>query len=206
MIKFRQKEFGILGKTIAGASIGASIGSLANKLTSNSRLIKFKGKDYNLGAVLVGGGTIVGAALGALCGVISNADEFISRKVTTDNRLMKHVVSDLKKTGFKEGIDFTRDPKTANSLKTAVCFVITKNSGELRVLINTANDSKLRELTEKTVKNIPNLSAVTKKASDRFNEITITTISDSSADVGLIAGLAEKFIRAKYPVYLIEVG
>lgn len=206
MVKFRQKEFGILGKTIAGASIGASIGGLANKLTSNSRSIKFKGKDYNLGAVLVGGGTIVGAALGALCGVISSADDFISKKVTTDNRLMKHVVGDLKKTGFKEGIDFTRDPKTANSLRTAVCFVITKNSGELRVLINTANDSKLRELTEKTVKNIPNLSAVTKKASDRFNEITITTISDSSADVGLIAGLAEKFIRAKYPVYLIEVG
>ena len=206
MIKFRQKEFGIFGKTIAGASIGAGIAGSLNKLGMKIP-VKFRGKNYDIaGGHLVTGGAILGAALGALCGIISETDKFITRKTTTDNRLMKRVVEDLKKTGFVEGTDFTRDPKKATELRTAVCLVVSKNSGELRVLINTANDPKLKELTEKTVKNIPNLSAVTKKASDRFNEINITTISDSSADVGLIAGLAEKFIRSKYPVYLIEVG
>lgn len=206
MIKFRQKEFGILGKTIAGASIGISVTGLANKLGMKVP-VKFRGKSFDLaGGHLVTGGAILGAALGALCGVISEADKLITRKSTTDNRLMKRVVEDLRKTGFVEGTDFTRDPKKATELRTAVCLVVSKNSGELRVLINTANDPKLRELTERTIKNIPNLSAVTKKASDRFNEINITTISDSSADVGLVAGLAEKFIRSKYPVYLIEVG
>ena len=56
------------------------------------------------------------------------------------------------------------------------------------------------------MKRLPNTSATTEKVSDKFNDILITSISDSSADVGLIVGVIEKFIHSGYPVYLVEVG
>lgn len=205
MIKFRQKDFSIFSKMVGGATLGAAIASTANKFGAKIPF-KFKGKKTTLEAgSLIGAGAIVGAALGALAGTIVEGSKLVSKR-TADRRLMSMVVDDLKKTGFKEGQDFTRDPKRANELKTKVCLVITRNSGDLRLLINTVSDPKLRDLVDKTTRNIPNLSAMTRKVSDKFNEITITTISDSSADVGLVAGVAEKFIRAKHPVYLIEVG
>lgn len=205
MIKFRQKDFSFLGKVTTGTAIGTSIGTLASKLGAKIP-IKFKGKYTEVsGGALVGAGALLGAALGALSGAITEGSNFLSRR-NADRRLMPMIIDDLKKTGFREGYDFTRDPKKANELRTKVCLVVTRNSGDLRILINTISDPKLRDLVERTMKNIPNTSAITRKASDKFNEITITTISDSSADVGLVAGLAEKFIRANYPVYLIEVG
>ena len=205
MIKFKQKDFSFLGKVVGGASLGGAIAASANKFGAKIPF-KFRGKDITLsGNSLIGAGALIGAALGALASAIETGSNYASKK-TADRRLMSMVIDDLKKTGFKEGQDFTRDPKRANEIRTRVCLVITRNSGDLRILINTVSDPKLRELVDKTTKNIPNMSAMTKKASDKFNEITITTISDTSADVGLVAGLAEKFIRAKYPVYLIEVG
>ena len=202
MIKFRQKDFSFLEHIIRGAALGTAIGGAAGKLPIK---FKVKGKDIS-GNTLAAGGAILGAALGALSGAIVEGSRLISRKTTVDNRLMSKVVEDLEKTGFQEGRDFTRDPKKANDWRTKVCIVVSRNSGDLRVLINTVADAKLQALVDRIIKNLPNTSAVTKKASDRYNDITITTISDSSADVGLIAGLAEKFIRSKYPVYLIEVG
>ena len=203
MIKFRQKNFSFLGKVTHGAGLGAAVGLVAakfrNKMPRGSKVSK-------LGEFgIVAGSTLVGAALGAIAGMFEFGEKLISKK-NVDNRLMKRVVEDLKKTGFHEGTDFTLDPKKANEMKTKVCIVITKNSGDLKILINTQSDSKLESITSKLTKNIPNISAITKKVTDKFNDITITTISDSSADVGLIAGIAESFIRSKYPVYLIEVG
>lgn len=203
MIKFRQKDFSILDHVVAGSALGFGLGSTAGKLGVKGP--KFRGKSL-AGNSLGYAGAILGAALGTLSGIIVEGSRLISRKTTVDNRLMSKVVDDLKKTGFQEGKDFTRDPKQANDWRTKVCIVVSKNSGNLRVLMNTVADAKLQALVDRVIKNLPNTSAVTKKASDRFNDITITTISDSSADVGLIAGLAEKFIRSKYPVYLIEVG
>lgn len=202
MIKFRQKDFSFLSKLTHGAGLGASVGLVTAKFRN-----KFpKGKIKDLGEFgIIAGSTLVGAALGAIAGMFEEGEKLISKK-KVDDRLMKRVVEDLKKTGFREGTDFTLDPKKASEMKTKVCIVITKNSGELKVLINTQADSKLESITSRLTKNIPNTSAITKKVSDKFNDITITTISDSSADVGLIAGIAESFIRNKYPVYLIEVG
>lgn len=205
MIKFRQKDFSLFNHIVTGASIGGSIGGTLGKAGVKIPL-KFRGKNIGLEKKsLFAAGAILGAALGTISGAIVEGSRLISNK-NVDNRLMSKVIDDLKKAGFKEGYDFTRDPKKANELKTKVCLVVSKNSGDLRVLINTISDPKLTSLVEKTIKYIPNTSAITKKVSDKFNDITITTISDSSADVGLVAGLAEKFIRSKYPVYLIEVG
>ena len=116
------------------------------------------------------------------------------------------IINHLKKDGFKEGIDYTRDPKTANDLKTKVCIVISRSSNNLHLLVNTVADAKLKTVTSGMVKNIPNTAAVNTKLSDKYNDISISAISDSSADTGLITGISEYFIRHKYPIYLVEVG
>lgn len=232
MIVFKRKDFSILSDTIKGASIGASLGTFGSvfvpkklkKLSlkgkehenytelnkNNQRFNRFRKKYNDIDPKLqkfavIGASTIIGAALGALVGLVKEGDKFVSR-TNVDKRLMSTVVDNLKKQSFKEGQDFTRDPKTADQLKTKVCIVITKYSGDLRVLINTISDRKLNSLTNQTIKNLQNTSVITKKASNNYNEITISTISDGSADAGLITGICEKFIHSGYPVYLVEVG
>lgn len=218
MITFRRKDFSILSDTVKGAIIGGNLATLSLPLSGkDAKNIEYKGSNPTFRKMnalspfakrlgVVAAGTLVGAALGALVGTIKKSDEAISRKLTVDNRLMDRVVEDLKKTGFKEGSDFTRDPKTADSLKSAISVAITRNSGELRLLVNTIADNKLKDITKNIIRNLPNSSAVTEESKSRYNEISITTISDGTADVGLIAGICEKFIRNKYPVYLVEVG
>lgn len=222
MIKFRRKDFSVLSSTIEGAKIGAGVGTLSLPIKgknlkisvpekSNGTFKRIAGTYNDMSPFakkisIVGVSTLLGAALGALAGIIVETDKAISRKTTVDNRLMSKVVDDLEKTGFKEGEDFTRDPKTADRIKSQVSIAITRNSGELRILVNTIADKKLKNLTNEIIKNIPNSSSVSEEAKNRYNEISITSISDGSADVGLISGICEKFIRNKYPVYLVEVG
>jgi hypothetical protein len=67
-------------------------------------------------------------------------------------------------------------------------------------------DKKLEQITTQIVKNIPNTSNVITRTGDRYNDVIISTISDNSADPGLICGVVEKFVHNKYPVYLVEVG
>lgn len=222
MINFRKKEFSILGDTLQGASIGGTLGLIASGLGGKDAkgviLPKFRGisenkiNSFNKSSAfikrsgIIGTGIILGASLGALVGLIKKGDELISQKTTVDSRLMDRVVTDLKKAGFKEGVNFTRDPHEADKLKTSISIAITRNSGELRLLVNTISDDKLKTITKELIKNLPNTSTVSQEAKNRYNEISITSISDGSADVGLIAGIAERFIRNKYPVYLVEVG
>lgn len=213
MIEFRQKKFSILSDTINGASIGGTaglIGSLFRKKTDPQQYSiddhKHRGEVYNATLKTSAAGLIIGAALGALVGGIKEISNRINRKNTVDHRLMYKVVEVLKKDNLKEGIDFTKDPKTATQLKTKVCIVISKNSGELRLSVNLVSDPKLKTVSDEIVKRLPNSSAVTEKVSDKFNDISITSISDNSVDVGLIVGIIEKFIHSGYPVYLVEVG
>lgn len=223
MIKFRKKNFSILSSALTGASMGATLGitggapfiskntkiSISEKSNPVFRNVsdRFNNSSaFQKRAMLIGASTLVGAALGAIAGGIKELDRYISHKTTVDKRLMEKIVEDLKKTGFEEGVDFTRDPKTADKIKSPVSIAITRNSGELRLLVNTIADKKLKDLTKQVIKNLPNSSAVTQEEKNRYNEISITTISDGSADVGLISGICEKFIRNKYPVYLVEVG
>lgn len=214
MIKFRQKDFSILSDIKKGAMAGTAAGAtIAGGLKTVFRKgkepdIKLPGKLGNITPeiVIIGGGTVLGAALGLLAGTVKEISKVVNRNTTVDNRLMQDVVDMLKKSGLKEGRSFTRDPKTANELKTKVCIVVTKVSNDLRLLINTVTDPKLREVTNGIVKHVKNTSMVTEKLSDKFNDITVSTISDSSADAGLITGIAQSFIHAGYPVYLVEVG
>jgi len=154
----------------------------------------------------MGAGAIIGAALGALHYALREINLKVNRKMTVNDRLMKVVVENLVKDGFKEGKDFTRDPKIADQLKTKVCLVMSRVSNDLRVLINTVSDSKLKRTTDEVISRIPNASVVNTKMTDKYNDITISTISDSSADASLVTGMAEHFIHSNYPVYLVEVG
>jgi hypothetical protein len=152
------------------------------------------------------GGTIIGAGLGLLVGLTKDISTKVNRATTVDARLMQGVIENLKKDHFKEGIDYTRDPKTANDLKMKVCIVISKSSGNMQLLVNTVADTKLKTVALNMAKNIPNTATVNTKLSDKYNDISISTISDSSANIGLVTGIAEYFIKNKYPVYLVEVG
>lgn len=205
MKKFRQKDFSLIADIAKGATIGGGLGILGSNMFLPPKDKKVHGPSER-GITAFGAGTLIGAALGLLYGVTKEITTKINRSTTVNQRLMETVVENLKKTGFKEGKDFTRDPKLANEVKTKVCIVVSKTDGDLKLLVNTVSDSKLKSVTENMVKNIPNSSTVTKKMSDRFNDVVITSISDSSADYGLVTGIAEFYIRHKYPVYLVEVG
>lgn len=209
--KLFRKMFSLRSNVIAGAQIGGSIGGLGTLSNAFTKKVEGKYPRYKQltglekKAGLVAAGTIIGAMLGALVGSISELDKRNSRK-DVNKRLLPDVISNLKKDNFKEGIDFTRDPKTADRLKTRVCIAVSRNSGDLRILINTNADPKLKNLTDRVVKNIPNSSVDLKTASNKFNDITISTISDNSSDAGLVSGIAYQFIHSGFPVYLVEVG
>lgn len=209
MIEFRQKNFGILSDITTGAALGGSaagVGSLFRKKFWRDKDNKNNESLFRDDLLLTSSGVVIGAALGALVGGIKEISTRINRKNTVDRRLMSKVIEYLKKDGLKEGIDFTKDPKTATTLKTKVCIVISKVSGELRISVNLVSDPKLKTVSDEIIKRLPNMAASTEKMSDKFNDITITSISDASADVGLVVGVVEKFIHSGYPVYLVEVG
>lgn len=207
MIEFRQKDFSIFSSTLSGAGTGFGLGMMYGKFRNRNSKPGQSNSGREVDENILGiYGLIAGAALGALAGVIDEQRTRFNRKTTVDNRLMDTVVENLRKDNFKEGKDFTRDPKIANQLKTKVCICISKVSGDLRILINMVADPKLQGLAKDLVKNIPNKSAVNERTSDKFNDITITTISDSSMDAGLVTGVAERFIHSGYPIQLVEVG
>ena len=201
--KFKRKDFSLSDDMIRGAGIGGGVGTLSGIVSRAA-----DGGRGNLGRALVfmGAGSIVGAALGALHHAIKKGSDISNRRATVDARLMTSVVDDLKASGFKEGVHFTRDPKKADELKSRVSIVISRSSGEMNLIINMVADDRLKDLTKDMITRLPNSSAVTTKMEDKYNEITITTIEDNSANAGLVAGICNYFIRSKYPVYLVEVG
>ena len=201
MIEFRQKDFGLVSNILKGTTIGTTLGGTIAGFRRGSK------DEVNDAAIK---GALYGAALGALAGVLWTGIDYLSNKGnirnTVNNRLFSSVVESLKKAGLKEGKDFTRDSKEASRMRTKVCIAVSKVDGDLKVLINQVSDPKLKDITKDLIKNIPNVAAVTERTSDRYNDISITSISDSSADAGLVTGIAERFIHSGYPVYLVEIG
>lgn len=218
MIKFRRKDFSILSSTLTGAGIGGSLGTFIPRFGKKHEETKIVNNDNNKPIPVkemvpnmsqtkgIAIGLIVGAALGALVGTAKEISKKVNRANTVDKRLLEKVLLDLRHKGYKEGIDYVLDPEKANRMRTKVCIVISKYSDELRILINTIKDPKLSQLATNVVKNIPNSSNVVTRATDKYNDIVVSTISDSSVDAGLICGIAEKFIHSGFPVYLVEVG
>ena len=217
MIKFRQKDFSLFSSMLTRAGKFAGYGASITGLGAGMRIGFRKASEGSGKKTTINDwgpeafhSTVVGAGLGALIGALIGAGEWAitkyDRATTVNVRLMKSVVDALKKAGLKEGQNFTRDPKEASRMKTKVCIAVSRVDGDTKIAINQISDGKLKDINNDLIKNIPNTSAVTERQSDRFNDIVITSISDSSADVGLIAGIAERYIHSGYPVYLIEVG
>ena len=209
MVRFREKEYSILSDTISGAKVGGAIGALGAPVLGRMNGGKFTNKNSNDPAfvkkslMVTGGGILLGAALGMLVGTVKAIGTSINRADTVDDRLLNDVVEKLGKNGVNK--DFTRDPKIANELKTKVCLVISKYSDDLRILINTVNDPKLKAITDVVVKEVPRGSIKTNTGSNKYNEITLSTLS-SGKDASVIAEIAKAYIQKGYPVYLVEVG
>ena len=214
-----ERRFSILGDTVTGALFGAGVGTHMIASDHWGGDLARKRKDYKESGkkgeyvkeeqgnlAFLATTTIIGAGLGLLVGITKHLFNKGSQHSSLSARLMGDIVDQLKKTGFKEGTHFTRDPKIADRLKTKVAISITRYSGDMKFIINTFADNKLENLTKNIIKTIPNMAASTQNAKNKFNEFIITTISDGSADAGLIASISERFIRGGYPVYLVEVG
>ena len=157
--------------------------------------------------IVFGASTLIGAALGAICGTVKSVYKHV-HNLDANDRLMANIVKGLEKNSYKEGKDFTRDPKEANNLKTKVCIVLSKNGGEFKALINTVNDRKLKTLTDNITRKL-NKSSINIKnstASNKYNEISISTIPNASSNVKTIVDIASDYIKAGYSTYLVEVG
>jgi hypothetical protein len=152
--------------------------------------------------------SLIGAGLGAIVGSLS----WVTRKMshsTSDKFLMNDIVNSLTNLGYREDIDFTKSAKIADLMKTKVCLVFSRTHSEMKILINSINDPSLNRLLEKALKQeLPtNFSSSRRKGGDRFNEITITSVStEKEKDRDYLLRLIELFITSKYPVYIVEVG
>lgn len=215
MIKFREKEFSVKDDMIAGLMIGGLTGVAGKALRRSANALAGSevissssraGKILDSQVASSVSGAILGAALGGLYYLFSKS---LNSSATRNNRkvnLPREISDILVKSGYKREIDFTFDPKVANNMKTAVCIVISRSSDEMSLLINTINDSKLDTISSQILKNLPNTSVITRRKSDKWNELYISSMSSNNWDSGFIASIAEKFIQRKYPVYIVEVG
>lgn len=224
MIKFKQKDFSnyIVSDAVKGATIGAAVGSVIGGGAAPEKLpvVKFlpgakkynnlrHGKKDTEGKIkqqlaIMGTSVILGAALGALLGTVKEVDKHVSQG-NADNRLMGSVIKELEKKGYKEGQDFTRDPKQATTFK--VCIVLTRDGANLRLLVNVVKDPKLKQTTDKVIRSLTGKPQVRNNtASNKYNEISISTISNTPSNIKTVTELASGFIKAGYPTYIVEVG
>ena len=224
MIKFKQKDFSnyIVSDAVKGATIGAAVGSVIGGGAAPEKLpvVKFlpgakkynnlrHGKKDTEGKIkqqlaIMGTSVILGAALGALLGTVKEIDKHVSQG-NADDRLMGSVIKELEKKGYKEGKEFTRDPKQATTFK--VCIVLTRDGANLRLLVNVVKDPKLKQTTDKVIRSLTGKPQVRNNtASNKYNEISISTISNTPSNIKTVTELASGFIKAGYPTYIVEVG
>ena len=176
-------------------------------IISSTDIEGFNSPESDRKIITTGVGIIVGAALGAL---VAGTKELLSKSsnIKFTSGLLSKVTSELRASGFKSGEDYTLSPSEATDLGTKVCIVLTRDGSGLRTLINSKNDPELKKISDNALSTISRKAKVrNSNASDRFNEIKISTVSDGlSSDARMVSGIAKTFIQAGYPVYLIEVG
>ena len=203
--KFRVGYYSSFVDDVWGGTMkGLGVGGLINGIALGAAAIEKKGWTVKQAFKAIGYSVLVGAALGLVLGVTKKIAEASSRN-KTNQRVINTVTKLLKNKGFEENKDFTTDPKTADLEKTKVTVLVNRGNGDLKLALNVISDEKLEKVCNKIVSELPDKSKTMTKESNRYNEIMITTLS-SGNDAIVISGIIEKFIRAGYPVYMIEVG
>lgn len=213
-MKAEQKGFSFgtdfLDNSFKGASIGGALGSIASpffvtaKNAANPTNYEWA-KGAAKGAV---SGIIVGAALGTLFGIIKNEAISRNRNNTINDRYLPKVTEMLLNRGFLEDKDFTRDPKTADDLKTRICIMVSRYSTDTRISINCSADFKTQQLIDKMINDL-GLSrrvSIKKQGSDRFANIEMLKRTKIDEDVNLIKSISEYLMKRHIPIYLVEVG
>jgi hypothetical protein len=200
IFSIREKSYGtITNSALKGATAGGTLGTLALQYMNRAQVGTARAK------AMV---PLVGAALGGLAGSLWGLTKTLDTKISqsgTGHKLIEEVVKNLKRAGFKEGQQWTLDPKKASLMKSKVCVVLSQSADNTGILINMANDQKLKEISEEITNTLPTGFRETEKMSDRFNEIQISSFPDKT-DATYIFMVLEKFIKRGFPVYLIEVG
>jgi hypothetical protein len=201
IFSIREKSYGaITNSAWRGAALGGSIGAgLALQYMDRAQVGSNRSK-----AMVPLVGAALGGLAGSLWGVIKTLDTKISQS-GTGHKLIEEVVKNLKRAGFREGQQWTCDPKKATLMKSKVCVVLSQSADNTGILVNMANDQKLKEISEEIINTLPIGFRETEKISDRFNEIQISSFPDKT-DATYIFTVLEKFIKHGFPVYLIEVG
>jgi hypothetical protein len=203
--KFRIGFYSSFTEDIWGGTMkGLGVGGLINGIALGAAAIDKKGWSVKQAFKAVGYSVLVGASLGLVLGITKKIAEISSRN-KTNQRVINTVTKLLKNKGFEENKDFTTDPKTADLEKTKVTVLVNRGNGDLKLALNVISDEKLEKVCNKIVSELPDKSKTMTKESNRYNEIMITTLS-SGNDAIVISGIIEKFIRAGYPVSMIEVG
>ena len=196
----KEKTYGkVLSDAIRGASLGLMAGTGALQLSGVNKTGSTRAK-----AMIPLAGAALGAVAGSLWGIVKTADQVISQH-GTGHKLIEEVVKNLKRAGYKRDTDWTMDPKRATTMKTKVCIVLSRTADELGVLVNMANDPKLKSVSAEITKNLPVDAQETEKFSDRFNDLQISSYP-SSKDSVFVFSIVESFIKRGFPVYLLEVG
>lgn len=213
-MKSEQKGFSFgtdfVDNSFKGASIGGALGSIASPFFVTAKNVanptKYEwAKGAAKGAV---SGIIVGAALGTLFGIIKNKTILRNRDNTINNRYLPKVTEMLLKCGFIEDRDFTRDPKTADDLRTRICIMVSRYSTDTRISINCSADFKTQQLIDKMINDL-GLSrkvSIKKQGSDRFSNIEMLKRTKIDEDVNLIKSISEYLMKKHIPIYLVEVG
>lgn len=196
----KEKTYGkVVSDAIRGASLGLMAGTGALQLSGVNKTGSIRAK-----AMIPLMGAALGAVAGSLWGIVKTADQVISQH-GTGHKLIEEVVKNLKRAGYKRDTDWTMDPKRATTMKTKVCIVLSRTADELGVLVNMANDPKLKSVSAEITKNLPVDAQETEKFSDRFNDLQISSYP-SSKDAVFVFSIIESFIKRGFPVYLLEVG
>lgn len=189
-------KFGEVGKWLKGAnrSFWDNLTKLGAWIMSNPSKAAIAGAA--IGASLAAGYYLIKAAY-------NKADQKLAN---TSGRMLDKVCKVLEKMGYKRNQDFTTDPVQADYLRTKVCIVVSSTKDELNITVNSINDPKLEPVARQIIKNLPSGSKFYQRQSDKSNELTLAVTGSNNGDHTYIATVVERFIKKKYPVFIIEIN
>lgn len=189
-------KFGTIGEYLKGTNK-----AFWNKLAKVGMWIKRNPTEASIIGALVGASLAIGYYL-----IKKSYNKVDQRLVGFRGKMLDLVTDTLRSMGYERDKDFTTDPAQADYLKTKVCIVVSSSKDELSLTINSMSDPRLDSISKQIIKNLPSGTKFYKKESDKSNELSLALIPTSNGDYAYIATIAERFIKRKYPVFLLEIN